>query len=496
MLKKGLAVLGAFVVLAASSGITPRITPAYSLQTDDPEQITAPVAELTLGEVYAGSGYSMTIHRAFTEPSPDRVGYTEVRASLSLLNTSDVPILFSDAIFVGGNGYPDIALRDDTGDTHTLDIWRPQYGSAPGADIISIMPGLSARWTIGFQVPTGAIDELSIEASNEDSVLASWDLYSSEQPIAWEAPNATTVAMGNSFAYDDGVNLTATAIGTLVCGTPSIETVAHIVTVTFAVDNTTHADYRWPASMSPDPTFILQWADGSAAAASVETFTGAQETLPRWSASGAFIPPHWKGDRALVFSAPRDGRMVTISDGPAGVYIDTPLGDQVWVDLTGAPDTVNVSPQFCDLGFQGAPVPYAFAPAAKFLVRGEDPVILNATLDAQARQLITEALAAAGLLYNVRGDFEGITSDDLKVFAPNLTFEARAFDNPPADISGVVYWDVRDDIDGFIYFITQSESGLYTCSSVEAFNVPVTASSTDVDDVTSTCYPDSGTDES
>lgn len=498
MLKKGLIALGALLVLAASTGITPRTAPAYSLQADDAEAITAPTAELTLGQVYAGSDYSMTITRAFTEPSPTRLGYTEVRASLSLRNTGDNPIIFSDAIFLDGNGYPDLALRDAEGDTHVLDIWRPQYGSAPGADIISIKPGLSARWTIGFQVPTASIGELSIEALNAGAVIATWDLLSSETPVAWNAPAASTVQIGESFAYDNGVNLTATGIGSFICGDPRIETVSHIMTVTFAVDNTTHSDYRWPASMYPDPSIIVQWADGSAAAVSVETFRGERETLPRASGFGSFIPPAWNEERALVFAAPRDARMVDINALPSGVYIETPLGETVWVDLTDVPSTVNVSPRFCDLGFQGAPTPYAFAPASKFLVRGEIPVVSKATLNDAATVLLDEALAGAGLLFDTRGDFKGITSEDLKAFAPNITFESRDNENPPADGDGIgiVYWDTHPDIADFIYFITQSASGLYICSSVEAFNAPITASSVDPADITPTCFPESATEES
>jgi len=498
MLKKGFIALGALLVLAASTGITPRTAPAYSLQTDDAETITAPTAELTLGQVFAGSDYSMSITRAFTEPSPTRLGYTEVRASLSLQNTGETPIIFSDAIFLDGNGYPDLALRDANGDTHILDIWRPQYGSAPGADIISIKPGLSARWTIGFQVPTESISELSIEALNGDTVAASWDLLSAETAVAWDAPTASIVQIGESFAYDDGVNLTATGIGSFICGDPQIETVSHIMTVTFAVDNTTHTDYRWPASMYPDPSIIVQWADGSAAAASVETFRGESETLPRASGFGSFIPPAFDEDRALVFAAPRDARMVDINALPSGVYIETPLGETVWVDLTNVPSTVNVSPRFCDLGFQGAPTPYSFAPASKFLVRGEAPAVSKATLDSVATGLLDEALAGAGLLFDARGDFKGITSADLKAFAPNITFEARDNTNPPADGEGIgtVYWDTHPDIDGFIYFITQSASNRYICSSVEAFNAPITASALDPTDITPTCYPATPTTES
>jgi hypothetical protein len=495
MLKKGFIALGALLVVAASTGITPRSAPAYSLQTDDAESIAAPTAVLTLGQVYASSGYSMTITRAFTEPSPTRLGYTEVRASLSLQNTGEAPIIFSDAIFLDGNGYPDLALRDSVDDTHILDIWRPQYGSAPGADIISIKPDLSARWTIGFQVPTESIDELSIEALNGDAVLASWDLLSAETNVAWDAPTASVVAVGESFAYDTGVNLTATGIGSFVCGDPQIETVSHIMTVTFAVDNATHTDYRWPASMYPDPSFIVQWADGSAATASVETYRGESETLPRASGFGSFIPPAWNEERALVFAAPRDARMVDIDALPAGVYIETPLGETVWVDLTNVPSTVNVSPRFCDLGFQGAPVPYAFAPASKFLVRGEAAVVSDAALDDTTIELLSEAMAGAGLLFDARGDFKGIATADLKAFAPKVTFESRDNATPPADGDGVgiVYWDTHPEIDDFIYFITQSESGLYICSSVEAFNGPITASGADPADIIPTCYPATAT---
>ena len=107
-----------------------------------------------------------------------------------------------------------------------------------------------------------------------------------------------------------------------------------------------------------------------AAEMSMETFVGDAETLPRISTSAVRLPAFTESQRALVFAVPRDGRFTDTSSLPSAIMLRTGHGD-VSLRLVEASATLPMSPGFCDLGFFGAPLPYAFGPGAKFTVGGE-----------------------------------------------------------------------------------------------------------------------------
>jgi len=267
------------------------------------------------------------------------------------------------------------------------------------------------------------------------------------------------------------------------------------VAVAFTVDNNGPDEVRWPGYIHRDGASMAQWSDGTAADMKIETYVGDAETLPRVSTFAVRVPAMAGSTRALIFAAPRDGRFTDTSTLPEGVTLNTTHG-KIWLDLVGAEATLPMSPTFCDLGFFGGPVPFGFAPGAKFTVGGETPAVDVAGSDAAAQMRITEALAGAALHYDSHGQsFAGVSGEDLVAAAPRLTFVGH---NVGADLTGadgIVYFDTRDDNDQFIYVVTRSASGRWFCAGMSPHTSAIAADGAVLSEISGVCFPETLVDE-
>lgn len=492
MLRKGSIIVFAMLALAASVNSSQPASIASTAQVAAAQTTPAQAPTLALGEVFAGNGFSFVIEDVFTEASPDVVGFSEVRASVSLRNDSDQFLLFSYGAFAGDPLYPDLRLKDSTGDLHAPDSGHPARSVAPRADLNVIEPGLAARWTMGFHVPTVSANSMAIELVFGGAILASWDLDTSGGAVDWGAPQMTSISLGDAVAWADGVTVTPKEIGSRMCGDPTIEPVAHIFTLAFEVTNDNNVLTDWPGVNEPNVPAIAQWSDGSAADAVLETYVGAAETLGRIGGRGVHFPPGHTADRALMFAAPRDGRLADLETLPAGVLLIPPSGERLWVDLTGVDATIGVSSSFCDLGFAVGPMPYAFTPPAKFQVRGETGLSDPAGQDAAAKDLIARALAVVGLYYDGAGQtFENVTSEALEAVETSIDFASHTAEvdlDETDDHTGKLYFDTDEENGNFIYLVTQSESGSWFCAGIDAYITPLDGSGTTSLGAAETCF--------
>jgi hypothetical protein len=421
--------------------------------------------------------------------SPSQPWITELRVPVILENTSPLAAP-ADLSALGGLRF---SVRDTAGNLHGMDTARPQRGSQPNHALRIIESGMAARWILGFQVPTTMAAGLTLELHFGPDVVAFWrvdDLPGSITAAAAAAGSGTSVTLGQEFDWSSDVAATAIEVGSLVCGDPAIETVTQIVAVAFEVTNTGAAEIRWPGYVHRDGASVAQWADGTAADMSMETYVGEAETLPRVSTSAVRIPPTVRTERAMVFAAPRDGRFTNTASLPAGVWMRTGHG-VVWLDLPGARATLPMSPTFCDLGFFGAPLPYSYSPGSKFEVGGEPPAANSGDLDAGARNVITEALAGAALYYDSHGQsFTEVTGDELVALAPNITFVGHDVGDDLAGDRGTVYFASRTGDAKFLYVATRSASGRWFCAGITPHRSVISSDGLDLSKISPTCDPE------
>ncbi len=508
-LRNGLVAVAAAIAIAVSASpapATPVATPvamAQSAQVETTAQV-AVAQSLALGASYLSLGYSLTVVDAFTEPSPDSLGWTEVRASVVVENTSELPMPFSDAAFLFGGPFPELRVIDSQLVSWSIDRIRPHRGSAPGAAITRLEPGLAARWTVGFQVPTASAAALTLEIVELGSVVAVVDLMGDAGSITVAGPDLDSYDLGSTIPWTPSLDATPLEVGSLVCGDPAIEPATQIIAVTFAVENTSDYDQDWPGVKAPQVAAIAQWADGTAADFSLETFVGADDPLRRRSGDWVIMPPGDRYERALVFAAPRDGRFGSYTDLPTGVYLNRPelptvvdghdiavSQAPIWLDLTGATASVGLEPSFCDLGFQAAPLPYAYTTQPKFDVGGAPHGVSDETHDRAASELLTEILAAAGLLYDANGrTFEGATAADIAAYGPGLQLVDHTTVEPPTEAVGVGYIDFDSDNSDFVYVITQSASGAWRCAATSAFSGVSRAGGATAEEAAPLCHPE------
>jgi hypothetical protein len=449
------------VLLAVGSSAADPAVPSLGLQTEEPE--SASVQVLQLGEAYSGPGYQLVADGSFFDASPLRVGYSELRVGILVHNTSPLPLPYSDFGLPNLVGLPRLIVVDSQADIYPVDLLHPVQGSQPGADLISIEPGMSARWTLGFQVPTATVASARLVLVDGGQWVAEWDLSTEPVSTGFLPEPDAVVTLGDSIPWDTQVRAAVTEYGSLTCGDPSIEPVAQIVGVTVEVSNTDNAEYLWPSVAYPTVPSIVQWADGGAAKAVLETFVGDRETLERVDGATTVLPPQSTEERAWVMAAPRDGRFVTVSAPPRGVWLYPPAGGSVFVAFQGAAPTIGIDPALCDIGFLGAPVAYAFGPSPKFLVGGEGPFVTPTEADEEAVLLLTNALSASGLYYD---------DNDLLEYGPNIDWVANDADDVQTAGVDVVYWDGVDDRPDQIFLITQSAAGTWFCATADAFLVP------------------------
>lgn len=419
---------------------------------------------------------------------------TEVRIPVVIENVTDRPLPAT----LEALGSLAFAMVDAAGDRHRLDNAHPQRAALPNHSVRYLEPGMAARWTIGFRVPTSSATGLILELVDGASVVASWaiDDLGGPVPVADASRMANlTVGLGAAFEWQPGVTVAAAGVGSLLCGDPEIEVVTQVVAVTFEVGNSSGAEVRWPGVLHGDEASVAQWADGTAADVSMETYVGGEESLPRVSTFAVRIPAGTATTRALVFAAPRDGRFADPSTLPSGVMLAAGSG-RVWLSLTGAEASVPISPMFCDLGFFGGPVPFGYSPGAKFDVGGSEPAppdYLRA--DAAARSAITEALAGAALFYD-RNDqtFAGVTGRDLNAQAPRLSFVSHEVGTFAAGTVATIYFALRPGDDQFLYVATRSASGRWFCGGVTPHKSVTASDGYDLTEISTVCFPTSSVD--
>jgi hypothetical protein len=483
----------AALLLGAMALVATTAASAGSFQTDDTADAAAdaPIvaASLVMGEVWEGDGIDVTVDTLFADESPEALatGASEVLLGVSLRNSGAVAIPF-DAHALGRDRALRFTMIDSAGDRYPVDLLHPGANAATGADVAWIEVGLAARATVGFSVPTDRTDAMDVELSVNGTAVAVWDLTSPEAGVFWSAPSLATVHLDDTVTWGDGVSVVPLALGSLQCGDPSIEPVAQIVAVTFEVSNDTPDMVPWPATEGPVPAAVAQWADGGGAELSLET---GYDDLWKRSEATVYLPPFSVTEQSLVFAAPRDGRLVDPDALPYGVWLGPPDASPVWLDLAAEQATVGVDPAFCDLGFQGAPVPYSYSPGPKYRIGGEGPFADTAAKDNTARALINSVLAGAGLLYDDYNEtFAAATQSRLESRVPNVTVVNHTAGTSPSGTVGTVYWDDDSSDRDFFYVITRSASGTWLCAGATAGEVPVRAEGSTAKVAGEVCFPD------
>ena len=473
---------GALVVsLGLSAG---RAAPPVGLQNTS-DSATDPVAEAIP---------AITPLAGFVVVSPTEPWLTEVRIPTIIENVT-TETLPADLAALGGLAF---VLRDAAGNVHGLDSAHPQRGMLPNHSLRFLDPAMAARWTLGFRVPTATAGTLLLELHRGAEVVASWSVDALSRVAS--APNASSAAdrvvtIEEPFDWAPEVEATAVEVGSRVCGDPTIETVTQVFTVSFRVDNRSVAEVRWPGFVHRDGASMAQWADGTAADMSIETYVGDEETLPRVSTSAVRIPAMTETTRAMVFAVPRDGRFTDTTTLPVGVLLHTGI-DKTWLDLSSVESTLPLSPVFCDLGFFGGPIPFGYSPGAKFAVGGEGAPVDVAAFDAAAQMMVTEALAGAALHYDVHGQsFAGVSGEDLVAQAPRLSFVGQDIAADSAGAPGVIYFATRPDDDQYIYVATRSASGRWFCAGVSPHRSAIAADGMDLEAISGLCFPPSQVDE-
>lgn len=475
------------VSMGVASGGTGPVTP---LQESTPTTTDVAAADSATESPLA----AITPFAGLVAVSPTEPWLTEVRIPVVVENPTG-QALPADLNALGGLTF---AVRDSAGTLHGVDGARPLRGSSPSHSLRFVEPEMTARWTLGFRVPSGAATDLVLELRSGTELVEKWRVDSlPTQPNAVPAVNSGTrvVSLGDEIQWGPGLTATPLEIGSMVCGDPTIETVTQVVTVTFEVANSSSDEVRWPGYVHRDGSSIAQWSDGTAADMSMETHVGDDETLPRVSTSAVRVPAMTTTTRAMVFAAPRDGRFADVSALPSGILLHGSAGDS-WLDLGGATPTVGLSPAFCDIGFFGGPVPFGFTPGAKFEVGGESQAVDAAALDMAARRTITEALAGAALYYDASGQsFSAVTGEDLSAVAPRITFSGHNVGAQLDGGTGIVFFATRADDDDFLYVATQSATGRWFCAGVTPHQSAIAADAFDLEDISGICFPETTVDE-
>lgn len=453
------------------------------------QELTPPPAPQPLGETVMIAGAEVGVDNAFVEPSTELPDISEVRASITLRNGSETPIEYlPDAWVATANT---LRVKDASGTAYAIDRLHPEVASLQTTNLTTLEPGYAGRWTVGFKVPTRFATGLTLEWTLLGVPIAAWQLSGPARPISWDFPPGPTVALGETFTWSDGVEVKAGEMGQLVCGDPAIEAVAHIVTVTLEVSNSNPVAARFPGVLEPDTAASLLWADGSGSDFVLETFVGSSDPLYKPAATTVFIPAGSTYERGMMFSAPRDGRMVDVTATPSSLVLNAPSGTRV-LDLTGVSPTIGIDPRFCDLGFRAGPQPHAFGPGLKFDVRGEGIFANPVVQDQMARELLDRVLAGASLFYDAnRQSFDRLTSASLLAFTPGANiFDHTAGETTLTSAVGRVYIDTDPDNDDFIYVVTQSGSGSWLCTGIFAYGEERSAIDPDLETAGTACWSD------
>ncbi len=345
--------------------------------------------QLALGERFSGDGFSFEAQDLYTARSLIRTGYDEVRVPVTFVNESGETIAYSTVGLAGEAGYPTVQLRDSAGVAHPIDTRNPGNSAAPGSNLTVLPSGMPAHWTLGFQVPSAFTNSMTLEVVQSGAIVASVALSGDPLPLTgFDMPAAASGAdFGDTVSWSDGVDVTFRTVETVACGAPELVHSAVSTIVEARLENTDVVDRFFPAVRHPSVVGYAIWEDGSSA-----RFVGATTVFPPFPADATtqeinemmadgvrsipnarasheiVVPPGFSLNLGLVFQTPRDSRFVEVTTDPIALWLTTPDGTDIWVDLGSAP----VSAFEIDDEFQ-TDVACAFGQPTLFLNTADEP---------------------------------------------------------------------------------------------------------------------------
>ena len=331
------------VLLAVGSAVDAGTSvPAPAAQAEAPvTQLVAPV--LAPGERLGTDVFELEVEDSFTEPSPQRFGYAEVRVAVAFRHSYPFDLPYSAVSLAGGDPwYPEVVLRDAEGGEYPIDHSRVQSFLTAGSMLVTQPPGIPARWTLAYQVPSVFARRLTAEARFQGVTVASWDLgRAGRRTAGWTAPaEAGVQSWGTPIAWSDEVTITPAGGTVLVCGDDGTSPAVAIFGMGVLVENTSGADARWPNVTYPAVAGYAVWHDGSSARYFDETHPAVDELgdpLDRISEEMVLIPPGTTLLRFMEFATARDTRFVDPAELPDHVVLTPPSGGAVWIDVAARP---------------------------------------------------------------------------------------------------------------------------------------------------------------
>lgn len=402
-----LAALAAIPASARPDSVVPVSTQAAALQVD------AGSGELlSPGERFVGDSFSIEAQDLYTARSLTRTGYDEVRVPVTFVNDSADTMLYSAVALAGNDGFPEVQLRDSAGVAHAIDTRSPGNAAAPGSNVTVLPPGLPAHWTLGFQVPSAFTSSLGLEVVQDGTVVATFDLTGDPQPLAgYDMPAGAVAAdFGDTVTWSNGVELTFSTVETVACGAPEIVHSAVSTIIEVTVGNTDVVDQFFPEVRHPSVVGYAIWADGSSGrfvgATTVfpafpedatvqemnELMADGVRSIPNVRASHEIVvPPGFDLNLGLVFQTPRDSRFVDVTSDPIALWLTSPEGSEIWVDLTSAPVSNFEVPE----DFQ-TDVACAFGQPTLFLNTADEPQAVVSLDQEQPEETETETATVGG----------------------------------------------------------------------------------------------------
>jgi hypothetical protein len=456
-------------LLAIALAMLLALSPAAA-QTDDDaavavtEDVTPAVAqlapvELSRSDTFTSGVWELAVGETFVAPSPTTDGVTEFRMAITMRNVGDATVAYRPDGFFSDPGYPRLGLVDSSGTMRPLRPARSLDALLPGSTLHSVPPGMTGRWTTGFDVPTRFADDVRLLVAGVDGVAA-FDLATGTGSNLSGGPEgAEALGVGDSFEWSPGLTASAVNHGAMVCGDPERQLIAHIVAVSFEVTNATTGELEWPGVDFPADLAIVQWRDGTTARHSSDTYVGDFDTdFDRALPTQTF-------QRALLFAAPRDARVGAIGDHPIGLWLQTPDADPTWLSLDGAGD-LRLDPTLCDEDLFGFTIPWAFAPGPDFTIGNFEPEPDPAQQDLVARQLLSEAVVVAGQYREANdGSYVGMTAAALRAIWDGITYN-DGFVPDVGEVgvkASIEATDAGDIVRGVL--VTESATGTFFCAA-------------------------------
>ncbi|MEE8330738.1 MAG: hypothetical protein V3R84_03120 [Acidimicrobiia bacterium] len=466
------------LALATAAAFTLALAPAQAQSGDAPSEETTAVAtaaapaallQIARSDTLTTGTWDMAVGDVFAAISPIRRGYTEVRIGLNMTNIGDTDAGYRIDGFFTDPTYPRLSLIDANGTKYRLLPVHSTRGLLPGSTLSTVPSGMTARWTVGFQVPTAYASDLELAVAGTEGSVA-FDLSSAAGGATTEQPaNMLAVSIGDEIPWGDALSVSAFDHGSLVCGDPNTQLAAQIVAVGFEVGNRTLSDADWPGVRFPENLAIAQWADGGSARMAFETFAGDFDPLLKWAEDAVRIPAGGDGvsasdtyKRAMLFAVPRDARLGdnTVDDAPIGIWLQPEGTDAVWLELDGA-GTLAISPTLCDEGNFSFAIPHSFSPGTDFVVGLSDPAPDPTAQDFAATQLLNEALVVAGNFRASHGDsYAGMTAGGLAELWNGVTYD-NGFVGSVGTVG--VTTDVLESGEVLGILVTESASGTFFC---------------------------------